>query len=366
MTDPNAPTLDPVEDRIRRTFAARAEDMAPGDSTDDLLDLVRDGGTAPRRFGGARRPVLAAAAAVVVLAIATAGVALAGRDGDRDTGSLATAAEQASLGEADLAAVTAPRALVDALRYERDFAANTLLGIEDAIALPVRDTAQARADTDIAIASFDAEVASASDAQPERGQDAGGDADVEASYRPGSEGLGALAELRQDIDAYAGPRDLNNIGTADRVFDRYAAIVSELLEGQQRYAGEIEDTSVRTGAVAYARGMRLGEQTSQLVRIALLASIQPGPESVAELARLRTEVQYDLDALVTETAGTPFEDAAVAVVADVEEGGLLDLADAAMDGTGDIAEILDASTLLDEETWPTFLDAVEATLAAEV
>lgn len=366
MTDANTPAVDPVEDRVRRTLVARAEDMAQGDSADDPVDLGLDGAIASRGIRGPRRRVLATAAAVVALATATAGVALAVRDGDRDTGRLTTAGQQPSLAEADVAAVTAPRALVDALRNERALAANRLLGIEDAIALPVTDTARARAETDSAIASFEADVSSSVDDTSPRGERPAGDADVETAYRSGIEGLDTLAELRRDIDAHAGPRTLDNVDAAQDVFDRYAAIVEGLLGSQQRYAGEIQDTAVRTGAVAYARGMRLREQTSHLARGTLLAQILPATtDSVTELSQVRTEVQYELDALVAETTGTPFEDTAVAVIADVEEAGLGDLAEAATGRTGDLAEILDASVLLEDEAWPAFLDSVEQTLAEE-
>lgn len=351
MTDPNAPTVDPVEDRVRRTFAARAEDMGPGDSAGELPDLVRAGGTAAPRFRGSRRPVLAAAAAVVVVATATTGVALVARDGDRDPGRLTTAAEQEPVDEPALAVITAPGPLVDALRNERDLAAYELVGFEQVIALPVTDTAQARAETDAAIASFESDVASSAD---------------DTTYRGGLEGLGALPELRGDVDADAGPRDLNHLDTAQDVYDRYVAIVDGLLDDQQEYAEAIDDPVVRTGAVSYARGMRLREQTTQLVRATLLAVVMPGSGSDTELARVRTEVQDDLDALAAETAGTPFDEVAATVVGEVEETGLLDLAETADEGTGDLNELIEGSEVLDGESWPAFLDGVDEILAGEI
>jgi Nitrate and nitrite sensing len=348
VTDPNTPPLDPVEDRVRRTFAARTEDMAPGDSAGAPPDLGRDGRAAPRRLRGTRRPVLAAAV-VVVVAGATAGVTLVARDGDREAGRLTTVAEQPPPSKADVAAVTAPRTLVNALQDERNLAATTLMGIEEAIALPVTDTAQARSDTDAAVATFAAFVAASPDG---------------AAYQPGLDGLGALDELRRDIDSHAGPRSLDNVDTARDVFDRYAGIVGGLLDDQQAHAETIDDPVVRTGAIAYARGLRLGEQTTQLIRISLMAVVLPGTESVAELGRLQTEVQQGLDTLVAETAGTPFAEAAVTVVREVEEAGLLEAAGRAMDGTGDVSVIVGAADLLEDQGWPAFLDRVEETLAA--
>jgi hypothetical protein len=365
VTDPNAPTTDPAEDRVRRTFAARAEDMAPGDSAGELPDLVRDRRPAPDRLRGVRRPVLAAAAVVVVVATVAGGAALVARDGDRDAGRLTTAAEQSPPGEADLAAVAAVSGPVDALSNERAVAAATLLGFEEGIALPVTDAAQARAETDAAIASFEAFAAASPDTLPERGEVVDGDGNVEVAYRRGIEGLDGLAELRRDIDAYTGSRDLNNLDTAQDVYDRYAAIVDGLLDGQQRYAGEIQDTFVRTGAIPYARGTRLREQTTRLSWGTLLAVVAPRPGSNNELAQLRTEVQYDMEALAAETADTPFDEAAVTVVADIEDSGVLDLAETAIDGTGDLNELTVGSDPLVDESWPAFFAVVEETLAGE-
>lgn len=351
MTDPIDPTLDPVEDRVRRTFAARAEDMASGDATGSLPNLGRDADAAPGRFRGTRRPVLAAAA-VVVLVAASAGVALVIRDGDREAGRLTTAAEQPPVGEADVAAVTAPRVLVGALQEERNLAVATLMGIDEALGLSVDDIAQVRSDTDAAGATLAAFVT---------------DSPAGAAYRSGLDGIGSLDELRRDIDSLAGgPRSLDNADIAQDVFDRYAGIVGALLDDQQAHAVTIDDPFVRSGAVAHARGLRLGEQTTQLVQVSMLAAVlPPGPESVAELARLHGEVKQGMDTLLAQTAGTPFAEAADTVVGEVEAAGLLEATGSATDGMVDVSRILDAAEALEDEGWPAFLDRVEETLATE-
>ncbi len=347
MSERNIPTLDAVEDRVRRTCAARAEDMAPGDAAGALPDLGRDVGATHRRLSGGRRPLLAAAA-VVVVAAATIGVALAIREGDGRGGRVTTAAEQPPSDPA-VATVTAPRAVVEALQDERRLAVTVLTGLEGAIALPVNDTAQARRDTDAAIAGLASFVATAPDG---------------AAYRSGLDGLGALDDLRRDIDAVPGPGSLADVGTAQEASDRYAAIVGGLLDDQLAYAETIDDPVVQAGAVAYGRGLRLREQTTQLAQVSLLTVVRPGPESVAEVARLHGEVQYGLDTLVTEATGTPFADAALAAAGSVEGTGLLDAAERAMDGTGDVTVILGAVDLLEGEAWPAFLDSVEESLTA--
>lgn len=351
MTDPIDPTLDLVEDRVRRTFTARAEDIAAGDATGAVPDFGRDGRAAVSRFRGTRRPMLAAAALVVVVG-ATAGVALVARGGDGAPGVQTTGAEQPPSSEAAGDAVTAPRAVVEALQAERNLAVTTLLGFEGAIEMPVSDTVQARSEADATIISFAAFVSG----DPEG-----------AAYRAGLDALAALGDLRRDIDAYAGPRTLDGARAAQDVFDRYAGMIGGLLDDQQAYALTIDDPVARAGAVAYGWGLRLDERSTQLVQVSLLAAVLPDTTSelVAELSRLHAQVQQGLDTLVAETAGTPFAGAADALVGKVEATGLLGATGSAMDGMVDVSLILDAAGTLEDEGWPAFLDRVEETLAAE-
>jgi hypothetical protein len=347
VTDSTAPTLDPVEDRVRRTFAVRGEDMAPGDAAAEVPDFGADGRAAARvRSRRTHRPLLAAAT-VVAVALAAAGVALLVRDGGEETGRVDTLGEP-SPSEGPVAMVTVPRALVMALQDERNLATSRLLGIEDAIALPVTETAQARSATDAAAAAFEAFVA--------------GSAAGEA-YQPGLDALDALGDLRSDVDADRGPRTLDNIDTAQEVFDRYAAIVGGLLDAHTAFAFTIDDPVVRAGAVAYGQGLRLDEQTAQLGRVAVLHAVSPGVDSLSELSQLHSEVQQGLDALRADTTGTPYEDAAAMVLDEIEGSGLLDATRAALSGSTDVAAILGATDLADGESWPTFLDEVEEILA---
>jgi phage tail protein X len=349
VTDPTTPTLDPVEGRIRRTFAVRAEDMAPGDAAVALPDFGVDGRAAPLRSRRTHR-LLLAAAAVVVVAVATAGVALLVRDGGGDeTGRLATAGEQPP-SEATLSAVTAPRALVTSLQDERNLATSRLLGIEDTIALPVTDTAQARSATDAAVAELAAYVAASPDG---------------VAYQPGLDALDTLGELRSNVDAYAGPRTLDSIDAAREVFGRYAGIVRTLVDANRAFADTIDEPVVRAGAVAYWRGLQLDEQTAQLGRDAVLAVVSPSASWVGELSRLHAEVRQGLDALRAETTGTPYEEAAVTVLAEIEEAGLLDATGAALAGPTNVAAVLDATELAVGQSWPTFLDSVEEILSTE-
>jgi hypothetical protein len=214
----------------------------------------------------------------------------------------------------------------------------------------VIDTAQARSATDAEVTEFEAFVAASPDG---------------AVYQPGLDALDALGELRSNVDADAGPRTLDNIDASRQVFDRYAAIVRGLLDAHKAFADTIDDPVVRAGATAYWRGLQLDEQIAQLGRDTVLAVVSPTADSVGELSRLHTEVRQGLDALHAETAGTPYEPAAVAVLGEIEDAGLLEATGAALEGPTDVAAILGATDLAAGQSWPTFLDAVEEILAAE-
>jgi hypothetical protein len=345
VTDPTVPTLDPVERRLRRTFAARAEDMAPGDTNEDLPDLGPVG-RAPSRLHARRNRVLVAAAAAVVVALVSAGLVAVARGGD-DYGGVAATGEQDQPG-GSVGLVTAPSAVVLALQNERTVATSWLLGIEDALEMPVADNGQARHDTDAAIADLETFAAS-----PDR-----------AAYRPALDALGALEELRSEIDAQAGARSLANSDVAGDVFARYAALVGGVLDGQKAVVDGIDDPVVRTGGTAYWRGLQIEEQTLHFVRATLLDVVDPSADSDSARDRLDAQVQLQLslDALLAETAGTPYAEAATSALEEIDYAALLEAG-------GVPGEPIDLSTFLDGAprpggAWSSFLDRVEEILAA--
>ena len=325
--------------------------MAPGDADEAPSDLLLPIPTpAPGRSSWTRRP-LQAAAVVVLVTLVAAGLALATRENERGDGPdrATTAGERSSASAAEMA--TAPRAVVEALQDERALATNRLRGTDDVIASEVADTAEARRITDVAVALFETFVAGS----PEG-----------AAYAGGLATLEDLGQLRTDIDADPGPRNLDNLAASQAVFDRYAAMVDGLLDDQTAFAETIDDPVVRAGAEAYGRGLHLVEQTTQLVESSLWAVVMPGTAAVTDVSRLHTDLQQDLDALVAATAGTPYAEAAATVVGEVEGSGLLDATGGLPgDGSLDLSALFDARALLIGESWPTFLDRVEEILASQ-
>lgn len=341
MSDPTTPVSDPVEDLVRRTFAVRAEDMAPGDGADEP-PLPRAG----RRPGRAPGRAVLAAAIVIVVAALAATVAIVASDGGDDSDTTGRLAAGGTGSLADVAA--ASDRLTTALQDERNLAAITLIGQESLIDVPVTDTTQARLATDTAVDDFTDSV----DASPDA-----------ALYQPAIDALAGLDDVRRQVDGFTGPMDMRNIEGSDEVFEAYGSIVRGLLAGQRAVVDTIDDPAVRDGASAYLWGLELSDRTSALVRAALMIAVRPGTEATTELAALHSDLQQGLDDLAEETAGTPYEDAAATAIAEVEESGLLELTAAALAGRPDIAAILAAVELDEDEGWPAYLDRVGAIVA---
>jgi Nitrate and nitrite sensing len=350
VTDRTTVTPDQVEDRLRRTFAARAGDMAPDDGGRPA-DLRLDEHATRRWRPHLSRRALQAAAVVTVLALAAAGGVMVARGAadDDDSRRVATVSDQPTGGEI-VPAVTAPRNLVRTLQYERELATATLVGIDEALVLPVTDIAQARAETDAASATFRAFVAASPNG---------------AAYEPALDTLASLGQLRADVDADAGPQNLDNAAVAQSVFEGYTGIVHGLLDAQNAFADGIDDPDVGAGALAYGSGLRLDELTRQLRRAALMAGVLPGTESIRELSRVHAEVQEGLDALDAETTGTAYEEAATTALGDFADTGLLDATGAGLAGTVDVVAIVGATDQAGQQIWPAYLDRVEQILNSD-
>lgn len=346
----------PIEQRLRRTLAVRAEDMAAGDGAvgdhDVQFLLAQSAGSTDQRHRdhGRRsrsRFQLAAALVVIVgLGLAAVGAVVANGDGDGD----GDVADDGSGGSsaAHVALVTAPRDLVTALQDERNLVTNQLIGTAEAMSLPVDDAGEARSRTDAAVAALDAAVT----------------ADPAGSvYQVALDGLDGLGAVRDAIDAYTNPRTIDNIALATEVFDDYADMIGGLLEAQSEAARSIEDAELAVGAELHVRGLRLQELTELLGRTAVLHAIAPGTSATTELGALHAEVGLVQEEVRELAAGTPYEAAVTTVVEQVEASGLLDIVGAGLQGTTDLPALLAALDLPPDQGWPAFLDQVEQLLA---
>lgn len=351
MSDRQAPTLEVVEDRVRRTFAVRAEDMAAGDDdTHDVDDIVA--GTGRTRSAvqpGRSRVLLLAAAVVVAVAVSAAGVALAVRGGDGDGSADVATGGRVATDAAELA--TASRTLLDALRDERNLTFLHLLGFEDTIALPVTDLAQARASTDAAVAAHTALVEQA----------------WPSDDGPNLDGLATLAQLRLDVDAVTEPRTFTNVDAAMRVSAGYSEVVDGVLFVDHEVTVAVDEPEVTPAAEAYWHGLKVQHETNELLWATLVSVIAgvDDAESVTELSARVAEVEQGVQALQDASAGQPFEDAAASAVEDLRRSGLIDAARTVLEGGEvDISALLEAN--LDTPVdggWPAFLDEVGDVIA---
>jgi hypothetical protein len=162
----------------------------------------------------------------LAMLVAAAGLEVAGAAGDIQGMRRQTALVEASLG---------PHGLLNRLEDERNVATITLVGLEDAVVLEVEDNAAARAQTDVAVTRLEAEI-----------ERIGGS--VAVAYRPALAGLSQLTGLREDVDAYDGPRGLAAIDSSRPFFDRYTDAMDLLFEANRRVVEAIGDPRLRRGA----------------------------------------------------------------------------------------------------------------------
>ena len=204
-------------------------------------------------------------------------VAVAGIEVTRGLGRIREVRRQTALVEASLG----PHGLLSRLEDERNAAAVNLLGLEGAVELAVEDDAEARSETDAALDRLQAEI-----------DRVGGT--IADSHRPAFEGLDQLVGLRQEIDAYDGPRDLTSTEMMTPVFDSYTEAMGLVFGANRRVVEAIEDPDLRRGAEIADISTRQTDLIARLVSEMLRADIGGGhppdgldqPDEIATVAGL--------------------------------------------------------------------------------
>jgi signal transduction histidine kinase len=139
------------------------------------------------------------------------------------------------LDQTDLArAAIGPSGVITTLQNELNFASVDLTGFGDQVSLPITGYDETRRQTDEAIDAFRDHVDGASSR-------------VQEILDPAIDQLGALAQVRTDIDAYSGPRDVSNVAFSQEVIDRYNALIVPLLDAAQDVGNEVGDEQLRIG-----------------------------------------------------------------------------------------------------------------------
>lgn len=198
------------------------------------------------------RTKLAAALAVPLVGlVGIAGYEAVGAADDADAVRTQVELARASLG---------PGSAITTLQNERNLASLGLLGLDEGVDLPVKDLAEARVETDEAIAALIAAVR-------------GGSVELRAAFGPALGAFPELEAIREEIDSFSGPRDLSAYETAAKVFDRYTNVIDPLLQTSPRLATNLDDATLRNGVSLVGAAARQGEAAAQIVRWVLLSQV---------------------------------------------------------------------------------------------
>lgn len=242
--------------------------------------------------------------------------------------------------------------LVLALQAERADAGAELIGFEEALGVPY-DSTQARRETDAALADFTAVLAE--------------NDEMAAAYRLAVDALAELDELRGEVDAHEGPRDVSNVDAMNRIALRYGVPVTALLEAHAEVADAIDDPGLRRTARLIGVCLQQIEIAQVLTTDLLLAVLSDGgvndPDEIAALAR-RGGQMADGGVEAVTLAGIEHADAAGELEGALEAVGLSEVIGEAIEtGQVDLVSLMDASAE-ELDAWHRFLDRLLAALPA--
>ena len=198
------------------------------------------------------RTKIAVALAVPMAAL----VAVAGFEVLDSKADVDQAKAQAELAETALG----PGALVVHLQDERNLASIDLIGLADGVDLGVASTEARAALTDPAAVEFREEM------------DSHGAA-LSGVFDPAWEAYEGLGALRDDIDAYNGPKDTTNEQFADEVFQRYTTIIEAFFDGTSQVVTTVDDADLRNGAAIVDAATRQTEMQARIVRSIVVGTI---------------------------------------------------------------------------------------------
>lgn len=183
--------------------------------------------------------------ALPVLALVAMTVVIVG-----DAGQDAREAEQrADLVRAQAAFATAslgPGGVIDKLQDERAGDLARMAGVESAF-----DEDAVRGDTDVAREAYEKTVGE----QPE---------DVQEAYAPALAAIDRLDALRAEVDAIIAAGDVDVLAAAETLWTEYSSLIQEVYEANTAAVADIDDPTLRTGALLTDMGIRYKEGMSQL------------------------------------------------------------------------------------------------------
>lgn len=289
-----------------------------------------------------------AALAVLGLAVGGVGGACTGEAGEDDE--VRRASDE---GGAVVELLTSSRRTVAALSVESSVTGTEMMGMTDAMAMPVADRDEARAQADAAI---DRLVAAVEEHEDQAGP-----------YAPALDALDGVAALREEADGVAGPGGFVNIDASQSLADRYAEVVDTVEAATGELAGTVEDTDLARGATLYATALEQSTLEAEVARTVLLTSVMGDggldtPEEIETVAA-HVSAMTRARAGLEESARGPYQEPAQALMAQLDEAGLLPIIEDTLESNQlDVAALLSSVEVPAGQGWTAFLDRVEQIL----
>jgi Nitrate and nitrite sensing len=215
--------------------------------------------------------------------------------------------------------------LIAALQAERAYSALYLLGSEDVVDVGVDSLEEATGATDEALAAFRSEIGRAGGALTE-------------VYTPVLSDLDApLADLRQRVAAWSGPRDMSQRVVDDPIYAGYTSQLDALAAAGDALVLEIDDTGLREGAQMLNLASDQRDLVTRLGRELVLAGVSEGgaldtPDEITPVARDRAALMSNEVALTQLADVSDYPDAAAALADQSSMTELSSLVQASLEG----------------------------------
>ena len=191
------------------------------------------------------------------------------------------------------------RELSGAMSREREAVQVTMLG-QEGMLVDVGDIPSTRAETDEAVGVLRDTVASL-------------DSSAADQYGHAVDALAGLDEIRADIDAHTGPRNLGQLEPVVLpLHRRYSELISTVHDGQETFASSLTDSERRTSAQLHALALRQHEAYQQLIRLVVFGTVNADQSAafVTELATWKEDYEQGWAELTDGAAGTAHQAAA--------------------------------------------------------
>jgi signal transduction histidine kinase len=190
-----------------------------------------------------------------------------------------------------------PTGVLSRLQDERTWSVVELSGADSLITAPVSDYAQARGQTDDAVAAFRDTLRH----EDER---------VRRAYEPALDDLADLAAIRAAIDGNTAARGMEQIPFANDIYTRYSDLIQPFFEATNRVALAIDDAELRQWTTLVGRAAQQVETLGNLARrVVMDATLGDGinqPGEIAAANQLKT--QFDQANQEFTLAEQPFSD----------------------------------------------------------